>query len=156
MGEVAVQTVAERSEANKPKAFASLRVSAWPGGVVSLSKVESLASRFCTPEEIAAEMGLRGKAILRRRAFRDAVERGRLKGRVELRNLQWALAEDAKNAGNATILIWLGKVYLGQTDKAASEDGVPEELRLRIVRAEEAEHRSNGNDNGPHAETQRR
>jgi hypothetical protein len=35
-------------------------------------------------------------------------------GRMSLRRKQWKAAED----GNTTMLVWLGKQYLGQSDKS--------------------------------------
>ena len=44
--------------------------------------------------------------------FRQIMERGYAKGRVSLRRRQMAAAD----AGNATMLVWLGKNVLGQRD----------------------------------------
>lgn len=41
----------------------------------------------------------------------------RQKGKVSLRRMQWASAEK----GNVTMLIWLGKQYLGQKDQQGIE-----------------------------------
>lgn len=53
-----------------------------------------------------------------RRKERDAelsrcLENGRKEGKMSLRRLQWKSAQ----AGDRTMLVWLGKQYLGQTDK---------------------------------------
>lgn len=42
-----------------------------------------------------------------------ALERGRESGKASLRRLQWKAA----NAGNTTMLVWMGKQYLSQTDR---------------------------------------
>lgn len=65
--------------------------------------------------------------------FRQIFERGQANGRVSLRRKQMQLAE----AGNCTMLIWLGKQVLGQRDSWTGEltgkDGRPL-LDLEAVR----------------------
>jgi hypothetical protein len=46
-------------------------------------------------------------------SFREAMERGRAKGRISMRRAQLRMLEN----GNATMGIWLGKQYLGQSDE---------------------------------------
>lgn len=36
--------------------------------------------------------------------------------------------------GNVTLLIWLGKQYLGQTDKIDNEDNKPSEINVNITK----------------------
>lgn len=55
--------------------------------------------------------------------FRDKMLDGR---RMKLRELQWKAADK----GNAAILIWLGKQYLGQADQHKVETG---EKGLQVV-----------------------
>ncbi len=69
------------------------------------------ASWGCTVHEIAALMGCCVDVIERR--FIDIVNRGRSKLHQSLKQKQVELAMN----GNTTMLIWLGKQYLGQTDK---------------------------------------
>jgi hypothetical protein len=45
--------------------------------------------------------------------FSDYIKRFSLHGKTSLRRLQWKAAE----GGNSTMLIWLGKQYLEQSDK---------------------------------------
>jgi hypothetical protein len=69
-----------------------------------------------TDEEIAAWFGVSTRTIERRRKvrkFADVMDRGRAKGRLSVRRMQMKLLE----AGNATMGVWLGKQYLGQTDQ---------------------------------------
>ena len=49
--------------------------------------------------------------------FRSIIDKGVAEGRTNLRQLQWKSAE----GGNVTMLIWLGKQYLGQADKVVTE-----------------------------------
>jgi hypothetical protein len=53
-----------------------------------------------------------------------------------LRRLQWKLAR----AGNATMLIWLGKQWLGQTDKVESDTktATAEEIANELKKLHEA------------------
>ncbi len=70
----------------------------------------------CTDEEIAHWFSVTTKTIERRRKepeFAEVMERGKAKGRISLRRQQLKLLE----AGNATMGVWLGKQYLGQTDE---------------------------------------
>ena len=61
--------------------------------------------------------------------------RGKGRGRVSLRRLQWRLAEQ----GNGALAIWLGKIYLGQKDINAMElsgaQGKPIQVSLEAVDA---------------------
>jgi len=47
------------------------------------------------------------------RRFAQAIQKGRASGRMSLKRKQWEMAM----GGNITMLIWLGKQNLGQTDK---------------------------------------
>ena len=59
------------------------------------------------------------------RNFGAAIKRGREHGKQSLKRMQFKAAEE----GNAALLIWLGKQYLGQKDKVETEhtgkDGGP-------------------------------
>ncbi len=85
---------------------------------IDLTQVERLATIQCTDEEIACVLGVSYNTITRRKAddpaFVEALEAGRGKGRATLRRLQWQRAQ----GGSDTMLIWLGKNVMGQTDKA--------------------------------------
>jgi hypothetical protein len=74
-------------------------------------QVEFLASRFWKNTEIAAFFGCDEGTI--RKRFSDAITKGKELGKGSLRDAQIKLAL----AGNATMLIWLGKQYLEQTEK---------------------------------------
>lgn len=78
--------------------------------------VEKLASMMCTEEEIASVLGVCVDTLNNennRELFKERKEKGMLNGKASLRRLQFKLAD----SGNATMAIWLGKQYLGQTDK---------------------------------------
>ena len=78
---------------------------------ISADKVEMLASFGCSTVEIAKlhncdENTIRGR-------FKEELERGREHMKIKLRQLQWKQAEN----GNTSLLIFLGKQYLGQSDR---------------------------------------
>ncbi len=80
---------------------------------IDATLVEELAGIQCTLEEIAAVVGC-DKATISRR-FATEIDKGRERGKTSLRRMQWKRA--AK--GSDTMLIWLGKQYLGQSDQAS-------------------------------------
>ncbi len=74
-------------------------------------QVEKLASKLWKNTEIAAFFGCDEGTI--RKRFSDILQKGREIGKTKLRDRQMQAAMD----GNVTMLIWLGKQYLGQSDK---------------------------------------
>tara|TARA_R100001463_G_scaffold3271_6_gene13485 strand:- start:3911 stop:4252 length:342 start_codon:yes stop_codon:yes gene_type:complete len=83
-------------------------------------QIAKLASIHCSVDEIALIMNVSRDTIYRN--YMDIVEQGRAKGKMGLRRKQWETA--AK--GNATMLVWLGKNWLGQTDEPQNpEDAKP-------------------------------
>jgi hypothetical protein len=87
--------------------------------VIDWPKVEKLCYIQCTGEEIASILGIDydtlEKAIKREHklCFTDYYKKHAAGGRASLRRMQYKSAEK----GNPTMLIWLGKQYLNQTDK---------------------------------------
>ncbi len=87
-----------------------------------LKQVEQLAAIACTQEEAAAVLGVARYTLsrkLRQRKYREAWERGRGRGNMALRREQF---EIATQKGNVTMLIWLGKQWLGQRDHPEFSD----------------------------------
>jgi hypothetical protein len=80
--------------------------------------IQLMAEMQCTDAEIAARMGCCPETIKRRKAnepeFREMLDKHRALGKATLREKQWRKAEN----GNITMLIWLGKQYLGQSDRS--------------------------------------
>tara|TARA_R100001594_G_scaffold111366_1_gene146108 strand:+ start:192 stop:572 length:381 start_codon:yes stop_codon:yes gene_type:complete len=74
-------------------------------------KVEMLASFGCSTIEIARLHNCDESTI--RLRFKNELERGRENMKIKLRQLQWKQAEN----GNTSLLIFLGKQYLGQSDR---------------------------------------
>tara|TARA_Y100000593_G_scaffold29776_1_gene59013 strand:- start:3103 stop:3552 length:450 start_codon:yes stop_codon:yes gene_type:complete len=78
---------------------------------VDREKVEMLASFGCTIMEIAKFFIVDESVI--RKDYKDELNRGKEEMKLRLRQLQWKYAEQ----GNTSLLIFLGKNYLNQTDK---------------------------------------
>lgn len=82
-----------------------------------LEILKGLAEIQCTYQEIAAVFNVSTETIERRMkndtVFCALVKKGYETGKTSLRRKQYEKAI----GGNTTMLIWLGKQYLGQTDK---------------------------------------
>lgn len=98
-----------------------------PAKEIDAATIRNAAAIGCTVEEIASVVGC-SRAHLYDRMKEDpgiqmAIDEGRATGRATLRRNQWRLSE----AGNATMLIWLGKQILGQKDRTemTGENGAP-------------------------------
>ena len=74
-------------------------------------KIQMLASFGCSITEIAKYFRIDESTV--RKKYKDELETGREALKVKLRQLQW----DHAARGNTALLIWLGKQYLGQTDR---------------------------------------
>jgi len=79
-----------------------------------------LAEIQCTIAEISQVLGVSDTKLKRDAEFRTIYEKARDKGKTSLRRLQW---KSARN-GNVTMLIWLGKQYLSQSDKQELSGGL--------------------------------
>lgn len=91
-----------------------------PKKIIDYKTVEQLASIMCTQEEIASILEISVRTLQRDAKFCRIYKKGLDKGRMSLRRKQFSMSDR-----NATMAIWLGKQYLGQTDKitnVAAED----------------------------------
>lgn len=108
---------------------------------IDYEKAEKLAIILCTQSEIAAVLGVSLGVLEHDPEFQRIHKKGMETGRASLRRMQYKGAE----AGNATMLIWLGKQYLGQRDKMDQEitgkDGAPL-IPAREIPDEEVERRA--------------
>ena len=82
---------------------------------IDTDQVEKLAGYGCTNTEIANFFGCDESLI--RKSYSEYLTKGRDKGKIRLRQLQWRSAEN----GNTVMLIWLGKQLLDQTDRQEVE-----------------------------------
>ena len=83
------------------------------------SQLEALAGVQCTAEEVAAFFGVSADTLDRRvkshteyAGFAEYFADKKRVGKISLRRRQWTKAME----GNCSMLIWLGKQYLGQSD----------------------------------------
>ena len=86
---------------------------------IETSKIEQLASYGCTNREISAFFDCSQTTLTRN--YGDFLTKGREKGKIRLRQMQWKSAEN----GNVTMQIWLGKQVLGQSENTITEDDEP-------------------------------
>jgi hypothetical protein len=84
--------------------------------VVIPEEVEKLAKLWCTDKEIAEWFGIDANTL--KYNFSDIITKGRIETKQALRRAQ------LKNAlsGNTTMLIFLGKAILGQSDQPIQSD----------------------------------
>jgi hypothetical protein len=101
---------------------------------INWEDVRKLSLLQCTQNEIASFLGVSVDTLLRRKEFCELHKKGMEEGRMSLRRLQWKKAQD----GNTTMLIWLGKQYLGQSDKQelTGKDGQPLESKPVFIVAD--------------------
>lgn len=88
---------------------------------LDLKLIRSLAHIQCTLPEIASVLDVDVAILTARADVVDAVERGHVAGQQSIRRRQWQLAQE----GNVPMLIWLGRVMLGQTAQAEGRDRFP-------------------------------
>lgn len=95
---------------------------------------EALCAAFNTQEDICSVMGTTDKTlnkILKRRYkmnFSECFKKFSAKGRISLRKKQFEVA----HSGNVSMLIWMGKQHLNQTDRQDLTSG-DEPMTLRVV-----------------------
>ena len=90
-----------------------------PRKSIDWDKVDALCAIHCTRDEISEVLGVGVDALIRASKREKGMDIGEyiarkaLRGKMSLRRRQWKSAE----AGDRTMLVWLGKQWLGQTDK---------------------------------------
>lgn len=95
-------------------------------------QIEKMCAIFCTGEEIAAILGISYDTLERRVKERfdmscaEYIKEKSAIGKMSLRRMQYKAAEKGNNA----MLIWLGKQYLGQTDKQDLSDDTIQKIQL--------------------------
>lgn len=93
-----------------------------PPKIINAEQFEALCKIQCTEAEICSVINC-DEVTLNKWCketygvgFSQIYKEKKLGGKASLRRMQWKLAEK-----NATMSIWLGKQYLGQTDKVEVE-----------------------------------
>jgi len=84
---------------------------------IDLNLVEQLATIQCTQEEIAQVLGVSVRTLQRNKEFCQLYKKGQDEGRASLRRYQWKAAA----GGDRTMLVWLGKQYLSQSDATTTK-----------------------------------
>ena len=77
-----------------------------------------LAQIHCTMREMSDIVGVSIDTLKRR--YADLIDKGKSEGKMRLRRKQIEVAM----SGNHTMLIWLGKQMLGQSESPAKEEDV--------------------------------
>lgn len=86
---------------------------------INYTQLDKLCAIQCTGEECAAFIGIDYDTLQRalkrdkKTTFTDYYAQKSASGKISLRRRQFQAAED----GNSTMLVWLGKQWLGQSDK---------------------------------------
>jgi hypothetical protein len=94
-----------------------------PEKFIDKTLFENLCKIQCTKEEICEILDADEKTVTKfcaleyGESFKDVWKVKSSPGRASLRRMQFKKAEQ----GNTTMLIWLGKQYLGQADKVENE-----------------------------------
>jgi hypothetical protein len=97
----------------------------------TLETLKELAKIQCTQKEAAAVLKVCSKTfenyLRHNQKVREAWDNGLEEGRASLRRMQWRTAETS-----VPMQIWLGKQYLGQTDKQeqSGPNGGPVERQI--------------------------
>lgn len=88
-----------------------------------LDKIEKLASIMCTLQEIGDIIGCSHDTIQRNQKAKEAIKRGIANAKQSIRKTQFDIAT---KLNSSIMAMWLGKVYLGQSDKVQNtDDNVP-------------------------------
>lgn len=94
-----------------------------------LETIEKMANIQCTQEEIAEFVGISVRQLKRSDNFRRLYKKGLESGKASLRRMQWKGAQ----GGNPTLQIWLGKNYLGQSDRLEASGPNKGPITLKVV-----------------------
>ena len=84
-----------------------------------LKQIEDLASYMCTKEEVANIIGCSRQTLWRNQQALEAYDKGVNVAKLNIRKTQFDIAT---KLNSSLMSIWLGKVYLGQTDKIQNND----------------------------------
>ena len=95
---------------------------------IDTEQIEKLASFGCSTKEMASFFGCTENILSK--SYSEFITKGRDKGKIRLRQMQWKAAEK----GNVSMLIWLGKQILGQTDQPTMfEDELVEGFDIEVI-----------------------
>lgn len=125
---------------------------AHPGGRPQINldrtQFENLCFMQCTLEEIAGFFRVNEKTVMRwckreyGESFGNVYKRASAGGKTSLRREQWKAAKK----GNTTMLIWLGKQWLGQTERIEQKTETTVTEGNQVIAYVPDDGRENGND----------
>ena len=84
-----------------------------------LEQVKTMASYMCSKAEIGKIIGCSESTINRNQSAQEAWEQGVALAKQAIRKTQFDIAT---KLNSSIMAMWLGKVYLGQTDKIQNND----------------------------------
>jgi hypothetical protein len=88
-----------------------------------LDQIKDLASYMCSKQEIAKIIGCSESTLQRNQLAQEAYELGVAQAKKNIRKTQFDIAT---KLNSSIMAMWLGKVYLGQTDKIQdTDDNIP-------------------------------
>ena len=88
-----------------------------------LDQIKNMASYMCSKAEIGRIIGCSESTINRNQLAQEAWEQGVALAKHSIRKTQFDIAT---KLNSSIMAMWLGKVYLGQTDKIqANDDNAP-------------------------------
>ena len=87
-----------------------------PEAKLDVELIEKLAKIHCTPREIGYIMGVDYRTIIKH--HNDLLEKAKALGKMNIRRKQMEVAM----SGNPTMLIWVGKQWLTQSDSPLNDD----------------------------------
>ena len=88
-----------------------------------LEQIKNMASYMCSKQEIGKIIGCSESTIQRNQLAQEAYELGVAQAKKTIRKTQFDIAT---KLNSSIMAMWLGKVYLGQSDKVQNtDDNVP-------------------------------
>lgn len=100
----------------KPRKKTTVIKTGRPKKVIDYETVEKLACMFCTEEEIASFLDISVRTLQKDAEFLRIYKKGLDYAKMSLRRKQYKLADK-----HPAMAIFLGKQYLGQTDKVENQ-----------------------------------
>lgn len=103
--------------------------------IIDWASFDKLAAINCTRDEISAFLGVSNDTLERackrekKMSFAAYYDKKNADGRTSLRRKQFDLAQN----GNVTMLVWLGKQRLDQTDKVVATNNTTVNAQVNVV-----------------------
>ena len=115
-----------------------------------LLQIQDLASYMCTKDEVANIIGCHRTTLYRNQQALEAYDKG---VNVAKRNIRKTQFDIATKLNSSIMAMWLGKVYLGQTDKIQNtDDNIPLPIYDIVEEPKEIEFNEVKNDTIPKQE----